>query len=367
MNRKWLIYFIKKSILTRWKKVTLLMVSTTVATSIITQMVILSTGMRGKLSNELRAYGANVIITSDEYIHGDIIERLKKFRKIEDIIPEVYAKVCTGCDRNISRKVSIIGTDMNKFKDVRLEGSLPEGKEILAGFRISRIMGLKIGDMVSLCRECMDKPHILRISGIFEKTGPEDMALYGDYNTVWKITGLKDHFSVIKLRLSTEDIEETVMDIRREFPDLQVKTLREVVVPEESILKKMEILLFLVSVFIIFATMVTVASTIASIIFERMDEIGLMKAMGADDNMIYRFLLYEVMAVGIISGSGGFVFGTAFAEITSKSAFGTFIEVKLYVLPVSIFTGLFLSIVSGLPPIRNILKRSPVEMLRGEV
>ncbi len=367
MRRKWLIYFIKKSILTRWKKVVLLMVSTTVATSMIIQMVILSSGMREKLSNELRAYGANVIITSDEYIHSNIIDRLKRLRNIEDIIPEVYSRVCTGCDKFISKKVNITGTDMNKLGGGRLEGGLPKEDEILAGFRISRMLGLKIGDMVSLCKECTDKPLLLRVSGIFEKTGPEDLSLYGGYHTVWKITGLRNYFSVIKLRVSTKDIDETVMDIKKEFPNLQVKKLREVVIPEESVLKKMEILFLLVSVFIIFATMVTLASTMASIIFERMEEIGLMKAIGADDNMIYRFLFYEVMAVGIISGFGGLIFGTVFAEITSKSAFGTFIEVKLYVLPVSIFTGLFLGIVSSLLPIRNILRKSPVQMLRSEV
>jgi putative ABC transport system permease protein len=98
---------------------------------------------------------------------------------------------------------------------------------------------------------------------------------------------------------------------------------------------------------------------------ERSAEIGLLKAVGAQNAPISALLLCEILITGIIGGCAGYFAGLGFAEIIGRSVFGASITIKAAVIPLVACLVLLVTLAGSLPAIRFILNLRPAEVLHG--
>jgi putative ABC transport system permease protein len=150
------------------------------------------------------------------------------------------------------------------------------------------------------------------------------------------------------------------------FPNVVVKTLKQVANAEEAFLGKMELLMALVTVVVLIASAISVSSTMSATVLERLKEIGLMRAIGGTRAEVAGFFLAEGMVIGILGGGGGYLAGFLCAQAVSRGAFGSFISVPLFLLALAVAMGLIIAMFASMFPLADAMRYGPASILRGE-
>jgi putative ABC transport system permease protein len=364
MSFRWFLFFFKKSVSRRKGRVTIASLSVMLAVAVITGMIGITYGITEKLGSELKAYGANLMVTPDrnDYIDYSALVLISGHEKVEDARGQVFGTVSVNRD-----VVEIIGLDTSILKEGgwRLSGGWPEEKhEMLAGINLKNALKLKEGLIVTLGSGQLMKE--FTVSGFIERGGDEDNAFIMSIEGAWELTGSENKLSAILVRGGSGELENIRGYIKESIPSLNVKTLRQVAVAEESLLRKIQLLMALVTLVVLFAASVSVAGTMGANVLERREEIGLMQAIGATRNNIASFYIAEAVMTGFLGGTTGYVFGFFFTQAVSWGAFDSFIGMPLYLPPLSVLTGLVISLAASHFPVREAMKHKPAVILREE-
>ncbi len=361
-RRRWFLYFLKRSLSQRKGRVAVASVAVMIATAIVVGAVGVSLGIRQKLGGELKSYGANIIVAPREgLIDEEMLAKLSSAPGIETMTGQLYSRVAlNGAD------LEMIALDMKDVKDRgwKLTGNWPAEGEAIAGVDVMEALELAEGDNVSLGTK--DREISSVVSGFVETGGPEDGSVLLSLHMGQKLTGLEGKLSSVLVRARSDEIENTVGYLNREFPALEAKSVRQVAYAEESFLGKMEMLMALVTLVVLFASSICVSSTMSATVLERMKEIGLMKAMGGTKAEIRAFYLAEGCVIGLLGGVAGYLLGYASALTVSKGAFGSYITVPPYILLVSVSMGVLISVSASFLPLADALRQKASVILRGE-
>jgi|Deesub1362A_J573_1020465.scaffolds.fasta_scaffold11589_2 putative ABC transport system permease protein len=359
MNR-WFFYFLKRAIEQRKGRFMISAISVLLTVSVLTALIMISTGVREKMGKQLSAYGANMIVSpsSGETIPFDKIKRISSIsEKIRNVNYHIYGSL--NIKGNI---IDLIGLDISKLRGFRIEGDIPTKEdEILVGVNLAEALEIKRGDMLIPEGDNIK----LKITGIFEKGSDEDSSIIMDIKEASKILGV-DGISAVLMNVDSSAIEQVSDAIKREFPSLKVKTIRQVALAEEKLLRKIELLMMLVTLVVLFSSSVALGSTMGANVIERMEEIGLMKAIGAKSADVRNLFLYEALTEGVTGSVAGILVGIVMAEMVSLSAFHSYVTVKfLYLLP-AVGIGVLLAVLATYLPVRDAVRTLPSVILRGE-
>lgn len=362
-KRKWFIHFLKRSIGQRKGRVAVASLSIMISAAVVVAAMAMSMGIRQKLGGELKAYGANMMITPKSgHISSDLIDNLSPAIGVEDKNGQLYYPVIIR-----GARVEMIGVDLGRAKGMgwKITGDWPSAdNEALAGASIAGALGLNPGDEARMT--VGEKIEPVRITGIIETGGPEDKSIVLDLLPAQDIAGLQGKLSAVLVRAKSDRMEAVGDAIAKAVPGVRVKTLRQVALAEESFLKKIELLMALISLVVVIASSISVSSTMTATVLERMKEIGLMKAMGGTKSEIRAFYLTEAALIGVIGGTAGFIVGVASAEAASRGAFHSFIDIKPWLLFMAIGIGIIIAMAASSAPLIDALRRRPSAILRGE-
>ncbi|OGO79602.1 MAG: hypothetical protein A3K41_04575 [Chloroflexi bacterium RIFOXYD12_FULL_57_15] len=161
-------------------------------------------------------------------------------------------------------------------------------------------------------------------------------------------------------------LEATADEIQANLPSVEVRTLAQFAQAEEKVLNKVRLLIGLVAVLVLLAGALTVAGTLNTMVIERRTEIGLMKALGADDKRVANLFLVEAMSVGFLGGAAGYLGGLVLALAIGWKVFDAVITPTPWALPGTLLVGLVVAWIAGLLPVQRALRINPVITLRGE-
>ena len=364
MKKGLFLLFFKRSISQRIGRTAIASVSVALAVTVITAMAAITLGIGEKLGSELRAYGANIIVTpmEGEYLDAGALRKIAKIDNVIDAEGEVYGRALIS-----GESVEIIGRQMNKVSKMgpRLSGSLPGNvNEVLAGIDLKDVLDLDLDRKIYL--EHGYKKDVYVVKGIIETGTPDDRTIIMSVPDARQLTGLQEKLSAVLVNGRPGKLEETVEKIRSEVQGVSVKTFRQVARAEESLLNRIQLLMMLVTVAVLFAAIMSVGGTMGATVLERREEIGLMMTIGAPKNRISLFYMAESLLIGLIGGIAGFVLGYFAAQAISKGAFDSFIAIPFYTVFLSLLTGLVIPLIAAHFPVRNAMKQSPAVILRGE-
>ena len=99
---------------------------------------------------------------------------------------------------------------------------------------------------------------------------------------------------------------------------------------------------------------------------ERKREIGLKKALGAENGLIIGEFLGEGVLLGFIGGALGVLLGFEFAQQVSLSVFGRAIHFQWLLIPITIAVFIAITILASILPVRKVMDIHPAIVLRGE-
>lgn len=372
---KWFLYFVNRSISQRKVRIGIACLAVMVGVGLSGGLITLSSGIRDRLGEELKAYGANMMIIGSEggYINEDDTLLLKRLGdRVENPIPQLYGQAMLYQKSDVKNKFSVsgdnkmielIGVDLKSSEGMRLYGSLPSDGEVIAGTILRDALKLSMGSRIDFASE--GRMESFMVSGFFERGAAEDKGVILKLKDAQRLLGIERRLSAILLR-GKGDLNLLKREIEGLIPGSEVKTLWQVAHAEMSLLEKIEFLMALVSIVVLFGASLSVGSTMNTTILERRREIGLMKALGGSRRTIRRLLLAEALLIGGSGGILGFPLGVVSAQLISKGAFGAFVGVPWHLPLVCLFMGIFLGFISSLLPLKAAMRLEPAITLRGE-
>ena len=358
--KPWFFYFLKKSISQRKGRFLIASSAVTLTVAVVSALAMLSLGVRDKIGAELKQYGANMIVTgrSGGEIDAETAAVIRGMgAAIKDSAVQIYGTMTVK-----DMVVEVMGMESGKMSGFRLHGVLPKAPgEMMVGINLRDLLKVKQGDALAV----PGRNGSYRVAAVFEKGPDEDSMIVMRLEDAQEVLGMRG-VSAILLNADTKKLAEVEEWVRQRHPSLQVKTLKQVAVAEERILGRVQLLMLLVTMVVLFSSVIALGSTMGANVIERMEEIGLMKSLGATRKDIRNFFMAEAGAAGLGGALAGYLGGVIAAEAVSKTAFGSFVPVNLPVMPGALLLGVVIAVVSTYLPVRNAMKVVPAQILRGE-
>lgn len=357
---RWFLYFLKRSLSQRRGRFVIAAAAVLLSTAVVTALATLSLGIRDKIGAELKQYGANMIVTdrNGREIPAEIASAIRSLERfVKDSSFQVYGTSSAG-----GEAVEIIGAEPAKMRGYRIYGKLPQNdREAMVGINLKDRLKARQGERLLFGAS----GELYAVTALFEKGSDEDSAVVMPLDAARRLLHMNG-VSAVLLNADTDHLQEAEKAIRAAWPDLQVKTLRQVAVAEERVLGRIQLLMLLVTAVVLLSSVIALGSTMGANVIERLEEIGLMKAIGATRDDIRRFFMSEAALAGVVGGCAGYVLGVAAAEMISRTAFGSFIPVSLFVAPCIVVLGVCIAAFATYLPVRDAMKVVPARILRGE-
>jgi putative ABC transport system permease protein len=150
------------------------------------------------------------------------------------------------------------------------------------------------------------------------------------------------------------------------IPHSHAEQIRQVAQNEGTVLSRIKGLMLLITLAALFTSGLAVSAAMATAMFERRTEVGLMKALGAGYFTLSAIFISETVLLACIGGVVGFVAGGWMARGLGRAIFGSAIGVDPVLLPVVLGIAIAVTFAGSATAIRRAVKYDPVRALRGE-
>ena len=368
-----------------------------------------------QMSDEMRAYGANIIVTPIEGEWKNGIDRAMVLHTNDMVIAKGAMRSATYRYENVRINAApyvLAGIDVRSVKSLNkhwnVDGSWPSSGNVMVGRDVASAMGLKIGSRIAIAYRSSDntdgshKPAeksasksanqsaqnssqqklvegrvstdimdthgtTFRVCGILDTGGAEDSMLYALNADVNTLTGVKRGADVIAYSSSAPSVDAVVRSIN-DMTSMRVRAqqVTKVTAADTGIITMLRSLFWIVSLVVLVLMMVGVSTTISSIVQQRRNEIGLRKALGASAKSIGVEFTAEAGLYGFVGGIAGTAVGYVFARLLAAMVFARDLGVNWWLVAFSVAFSIIASCVAALPPVLRASKIDPAIVLREE-
>lgn len=368
-----------------------------------------------QMSDEMRTYGANIIVTplAGEWKNG--IDRAMVLHTNDMVLAKGAMRSATYRYENVRINAApyvLAGVDVSAVKSLNkhwnVDGAWPSSGNVMVGRDVASAMGLKIGSRIAIAYRAGDNSpdsHSLaqksqgnqaenqkdkssskklvegrvstdimdthgttfRVCGILDTGDAEDSMLYATNADLRALTGVKRGADVIAYSSSAPNVDAVVRSIN-DMASMRVRAqqVTKVTAADTGIIAMLRSLFWIVSLVVLALMMVGVSTTISSIVQQRRNEIGLRKALGASAKSIGVEFTAESGLYGFIGGIAGTAVGYGFARLLASMVFARDLSVNWWLVAFSIVFSVAASCVAALPPVLRASKIDPAVVLREE-
>jgi putative ABC transport system permease protein len=395
-------------------------VAITLGVGVATAMIAVATDVGDKISRELRSYGANLLVTPQEdtldlqiggvdlkppsdgtYLNEADLPKIRGtfwhhnivgFAPMLPLNVDVDGKNLTLLGTYFSKKLTFGKEDFATGVRIthpwwKVRGAWPddESQDVLVGESLAARLGLRPGDQIQISGSAH------RISGILSTGGAEDNQVVAPLSLAQQILGKPG--AVRRLYVSAltkpEDalarrdpktmnaelfdrwycspyVQSIAYQLQEAIPHSHAEQIRQVAQNEGTVLSRIKGLMLLVTLAALLAAALAVSAAMATAIFERRSEVGLMKALGAGNASVAALFFVEAMLLALIGGVVGFAGGALLARQIGRSIFDAQITIDAVLLPVILVLAVIVTFAGSALAIRRAVKFDPVYALRGE-
>ncbi|HXP47106.1 MAG TPA: ABC transporter permease [Terriglobales bacterium] len=402
-------------------------IAITLGVAVATAMIAVATDIGDKINRELRTFGANIVVYPDTdtldveiggvnlkpppdgaYLNEADLPAIKGTFWRHNIVAFAPFLPVTA-DASLAgraQQVELVGTWFaNPFRYGpesfntgaratnpwwKVEGAWPadDASDVLVGEALAGRTGTHIGDAITVAgRE-------LKVAGILSAGPAENQQIVAPLHVAQEIAGRPG--AVRRVLVSALTKPEDALARRGEanpkslspelydrwycspyanaiayqlteaIPHSRAEQIRQVAQNEGVVLARIKGLMLLVTLAALLASALAVSAAMATAIFERRREVGLMKALGAGNISVAALFFTEAGLLALIGGTAGFLIGIALAEEIGKWIFSARIAVEPVLFPVVLAMAVLVTFAGSAASIRRAMHFSPAIVLRGD-
>jgi len=342
-----------------------------------------------RLTQEFRAFGANVLVTPgpdtrrtwSPTLPESLVSTAASAFSAQDA--KVVGLLYTFGNVRVSKlhgpgaydqpqvpvQVVIVGYSSDTFRDLlphqAIEVSQPLGYETrLCYVGINVAQKLKVNARDSLVLDSWNDCFVQEVDSF---GGPEDNQIFVNLQTAQRISGLPAAISLVEIRIAgtPRQIEQAAGLLQRAIPGADVRPIRQFTEGEAKIYNRISGLLTTTVAIVLLLTGLCVMAAMTNVAMERKMDVGLMKAIGGSMRRVLRLFLAEAALLGLAGGLIGAALGIFLSISLGKAVFGVAARPRLIVYPLSVLLTVIVAILSAFP-LRRLASIRPASVFRGE-
>lgn len=367
---------ITSSLIRRRSRMLVALLAVAIGATVLSGLVTIYYDVPRQMGKEFRSYGANLMLVSAgaEDIGKEALNAAEAQIPAKSLVGLTAFRYETMSLNRLPFMVG--GIDFLAVQKTRpywgISGQYPKEKgEALLGQTVAQTVAAKVGDRISLSGSDSEGEEFtarFTVSGILQTGGGEEDCIFIDQkemDLLMKNSGLYD-FAECSISANAVELEAIAKKISDAEASISPRLVKRVTESEGSVLKKLQSLVWIVTLVVLILTMVCVATTMMAVVAERRKEIGLKKALGASNKNIVKEFLGEGLFLGALGGVIGVALGFWFAQKVSMNVFSRSISFQPLLAPVTVLVSVITTGIACMIPVRNAATVDPVIVLRGE-
>lgn len=350
-----------------------------------------------------------------EFIPEEELPKLKTIFWAYNIVAFTPYLEATANVAKVNHPVAVVGTWFAKDLDLptgerintgirqlktwwQVDGEWVEDEDsntALVGTALAGQLGLVPGQILEVNVEVngASKSLPLKVTGILSGGGTDDDKIFVSLRTLQQTTGLSGKVGRVEVsalttpenelarraalnpdRLSAKDYETwyctayvsaIAYQIEKALPGTEAKVIRQVAESEGMILTKIQLLMFILTAAALISSGLGISGLMTTKVLERSKEIGLMKALGAQNPAVLLLFVMEAVISGVAGGLLGYGAGLGFAHIIDRTVFDAALTFKGLVLPLVLLLSVLLTLAGSFSAMRMVIRLQPANVMRG--
>jgi putative ABC transport system permease protein len=317
--------------------------------------------------------------TGLRYMEENITEKITAYPETNKVTPMLMQAVFDPNKGESGGYTAYLGVDPETFPSMKSYLAFAQGEwfkkadanEVVLGYEAAELEQREVGDMLLI----PEKNAELKVVGILKRSGTQDDGtIFMPVKTLQNIFDKKGKLTGVGIKVKKDsDINEFENKLY-DLPDVQVVSMAQVKQTIMNLVTTAKIMVFSIVVIAVIIATVGVVNTILMSVFERFQEIGVLKSMGALPKDIFIMIWIETVflcSAGGILGSGFAVILTKITDILIRRLLpytptGPIVIIDLNLILLTVFLIIAIGLVSGLYPAWKAANIRPIESMRRE-
>ena len=399
-------------------------IAITLGVAVATAMIAVATDIGDKINRELRSYGANLVVTPQEdtldvevggvnlkppsdgaFLNEADLPKIRGTFWHHNIVGfSPMLPVTVPLERDGTQlNVTLVGTYFSKQLSFgkeefttgvrithpwwKVDGHWPDDNftSVLLGERLAERIHWRALQTITLAGRDF------HVSGILSTGGPEDDQIVAPLALAQQILGKPGAVRRVYVSALTKPqdalairdpktmspkvydrwycspyVQSIAYQLQEVIPHSHAEQIRQVAQNEGTVLSRITGLMLLITFAALFASALAVSAAMATAIYERRVEVGLMKALGAGNMVVSAIFFAEALLLALVGGLAGFSAGALLAHQIGRSIFNSQISIEPVLFPIIMTIAVFVTFAGSAAAIRRAVKFDPVFALRGE-
>jgi putative ABC transport system permease protein len=317
--------------------------------------------------------------TGLRYMNESIGDEVLKHPEVEKITPMLMAAVFDPNKGESGGISAFLGVDpatypqMKSYLRFQQGGwfSDPEAFEAVVGYEAAELEQREVGDKLLIPEKNVE----LTVVGVLSRTGTQDDGtIFLPLRTVQKVFGQEGKLTAIGIKIKKEANISLVEQKLYDLPDVQVVSLAQVKETIMGLISTAKMMVLSIALIAILIAMLGVVNTILMSVFERFQEIGIIKSIGAMPGDVFKLIWMETVILCLLGGGLGIGFSFVLSKITEAlirrllpyTPTGSLVVISAGLGFLTMALVLGIGIISGLYPAWRAARVRPLESIRSE-
>ncbi|MDR3238263.1 MAG: ABC transporter permease [Spirochaetia bacterium] len=258
-----------------------------------------------------------------------------------------------------------------KFNNEKGAWFSDKAKEVVLGFEAAELEQREVGDLMML----PGSEDEYTVTGVLSRTGTQDDGMiFLPLKTAQSAFKKEGELTMLGMRLN-QDVDASAFEEELyKLPDVQVVSMAQVKNTIMSLVSSAKVIVLSIAFIAFLIAMFGVLNTVLMSVFERYQEIGILKSMGALPKDIFKMILIETTLLCSIGGVLGILFSFLFSGISEMAIRyflpfapqGALIAIDTKTVIFSFISITAIGIIGGVYPSLRAANIRPLDSIRSE-
>ena len=318
--------------------------------------------------------------TGMRYMSEDVVRQVVREPEVDRVTPMLMQAIFDPNKGESGGIAAYLGVDpvtfpkMKSFLEFR-QGRWftdPNAMEAVMGYEAAELEQREAGDILLIPEKDIE----LKVVGVLKRTGTQDDGtIFMPIRTVQTLFNKPGELTGLGIKVKQEADIVAFEEKLYGLPDVQVVSLAQVKQTIMNLVTTARIMVFSIAVIAVLIAMVGVINTILMSVFERYQEIGILKSIGAMPWDIFKLIWIETVILCFLGGVAGTAMAFGLSKITEVlirnllpyAPTGSLIQLDFRLVAMTMVAVMIIGVVSGMYPAWKAARIRPLESIRSEV